>query len=229
MPIPPRAAELPCASLRSSPRREAVNVPKPVYNAAMSRALACCALVLGLVACDGLSEFRTDPGEVFEGRVIGGEGGDDTSFIRSGFPARTTLRLTFDPAKAVPGDGEAEPAGTITTYKCDSDACDEDDRIAGSFREAELEPIPQLSHDALGVYEMPGSSRLRNYIFGARFISGEGLFAVQRHAMVFLSLLENGGIEVRILAPSVLGGPNGSAVIHEAMFGVFALGRRNAS
>jgi len=191
--------------------------------------LACCVLALGLVACDELSEFRTEPGEVFEGRVIGGEGGDDNSFIRMGFPARTTLALTFDPAKAVPGDDEAEPAGTITTYKCDSEPCDADERIAGSFQDAELEPIPQLSHDALGVYEMPGSSRLRNYIFGARFTSGDGLFAVQRHAMVFLSLLENGRIEVRILAPSVLGGPTGDAVIHEAMFGVFTLGRRQTS
>jgi hypothetical protein len=208
-----------------------VNVPKPVYNGAMARAFAwLAALALGLVACDGLSEFRTEPGEVFEGKVIGGEGGDDASFIRSGFPARTTLALTFDPAKAVPGDDEAEPAGTITSYTCRPDgACDEDDRIAGSFLEAELEPIPQLSHDALGVYELPGSSRLRNYIFGARFTSGEGLFAVQRHAMVFLSLLENGRIEVRILAPSVLGGVGGNAVIHEAMFGVFSLGRRRAS
>jgi len=194
-----------------------------------ARRLVCCALVLGLVACDGLSEFRTDPGEVFEGRVIGGEGGDDASFIRSGFPTRTTLALTFDPAKAVPGDEKVEPAGTITTYTCDADPCDDDDRTSGSFLEAELEPIPQLSHDALGVYEMPGNSRLRNYMFGARFTSGEGLFAVQRHAMVFLSLLENGRIEVRILAPSVLGGVNGNTVIHEAMFGVFSLGRRNAS
>lgn len=188
--------------------------------------LACCALCL--VACDGLSEFRTEPGEVFEGGVIGGEGGDD-SFIRSGFPAHTTLALTFDPAKAVPAGDEAQSAGTITTYVCDAAPCDEDERTGGSFVEAELEPIPQLSHDALGVYELPGSSRLRNYMFGARFTSGDGLFAVQRHAMVFLSLLENGRIEVRILAPSVLGGATGNVVIHEAMFGVFSLGRRRAS
>jgi hypothetical protein len=208
-----------------------VNAPKPVYNGAMARtsvSLACSVLALCLVACDELGEFRTEPGEVFEGRVIGGEGGDDASFIRTGFPARTVLALTFDPAKAVPGDEAAEPAGTITSYKCESEPCDEDDRIPGSFEDAELEPIPQLSHDALGVYEMPGSSRLRNYIFGARFTSGEGLFAVPRHAMVFLSLLESGRIEVRILAPSVLGGPTGDAVIHEAMFGVFTLGRRAA-
>ena len=181
-----------------------------------------------LSSCDGLSEFRTEPGEVFEGRVVGGEGGD-SAFIRSGFPAGTMLALTFDPAKAVPAGEEGESAGSITTFTCQDAACGEDDRVGGSFREASLEPIPQLSHDALGVYELPGSNRLRNYMFGARFVSGEGLFAVQRHAMVFVSLLETGRIEVRVIAPSVLGGPSGTAVIHEAMFGVFSLGRRDAS
>lgn len=197
--------------------------------AARSLKLACCALALSLWSCDGLGEFRTEPGEVFEGRVIGGEGGDDAAFIRSGFPAGTTLMLTFDPAKAVPAERDAEPAGTITTFTCESSPCDEDDRIEGSFDEAELEPIPQLSHDALGVYELPGNSRLRNYMFGVRFTSGEGLLTVPRHAMVFLSLLENGRIEVRVIAPSVLGGLDGKAVIHEAMFGVFSLGRRSGS
>lgn len=195
---------------------------------ALQFACSMLALTPVLVACDSLGEFRTEPGEVFEGSVIGAEGGD-SAFIRSGFPAHTRLALTFNPAKAVPASEEAESAGTITTYKCDDTACGEDDRTTGSFTEVDLEPIPQLSHDPLGVYELPGSSRLRNYMFGARFISGEGLLAVPRHAMVFVSLLENGRIEVRIIAPSVLGGFDGKTVIHEAMFGVFSLGRRTAS
>jgi hypothetical protein len=194
----------------------------------LARSLLALAAVFMVSGCDGLSEFRTEPGEVFEGSVIGADGGD-SEFIRSGFPAHTRLALTFDPAKAVPAGEEARSAGTITTYKCKAPSCSEADRTAGSFTEAELEPIPQLSHDALGVYELPGGSRLRNYIFGARFTSGEGLLAVPRHAMVFLSLLENGRIEVRIIAPSVLGGFDGQTVIHEAMFGVFSLGRRSAS
>lgn len=187
--------------------------------------LACSVLALAvlLAACDGLSEFRTEPGEVFEGSVIGADGGD-SAFIRSGFPAHTRLALTFNPAKAVPASEDAEAAGTITTYKCEDPACGEDDRTSGSFTEADLEPIPQLSHDALGVYEMPGNTRLRNYIFGARFSSDDGLFAVQRHAMVFLSLLENGRVEVRLIAPSVLGA-DGTSTEHEALFGVFSLER----
>jgi hypothetical protein len=185
---------------------------------------ACC---LALVACDGLSEFRTGPDEVFQGKVIGDDS-DGESFIRSGFPGGTVLALTFDPANAVPADDDAEPVGTLTTFSCRSSACDEAHREAGAFSEAELEPIPQLSHDALGVYEMPGTSRLRNYIFGARFSSGVGFLAVQRHAMVFLSLLENGRIEVRVIAPSVLAA-DGRSTLHEALFGVFSLARRPES
>jgi len=187
-------------------------------------------IVLLLLApgCDGLSEFRTDPGEVFEGRVIGGEGTEDAIAIRSGFPGDTVLALTFDPKHAVPADDDAvHTVGSISTYTCDDSECDQDSRTRGLFDEAALEPIPQLSHDALGVYEMPGNSRLRNYIFGARFSSGEGLFAVQRHAMVFLSLLENGRIEVRIIAPSVLAA-DGESTLHEALFGVFSLERSAA-
>jgi hypothetical protein len=100
--------------------------------------------------------------------------------------------------------------------------------MRGFFREAELEPIPELSHDVLGRYELPGGSRLRNYVFGARFASGEGIFAVQRHAMVFLSLLENGRVEVRIIAPSVLSA-NGRTEVWPGLFGVFSLARRSAS
>jgi len=181
-----------------------------------------CLLVFVLLAgCDGLGEFRTEPGEVFEGPVVGGVGDEQPTFIRSGFSGFTMLELTFDPANAVPADDSVESVGSLTTFVCDEDGdCDD-----GLFSDAQLEPIPQLSHDALGVYEMPGSSRLRNYIFGARFTSGAGLFEVQRHAMVFLSLLENGRIEVRIIAPSVLAA-DGESTLHEALFGVFSLERK---
>jgi hypothetical protein len=193
---------------------------KPVYNGAMRRWLLGFVFLAG---CDGLGEFRTEPGEVFEGSVIGGVGDEAPTFIRSGFTGDTVLALTFDPANAVPADDSVESVGSLTTYACDEDGdCDD-----GIFSDAQLEPIPQLSHDALGVYEMPGSSRLRNYIFGARFSSGTGFFEVQRHAMVFLSLLENGRIEVRIIAPSVLAA-DGTSTLHEALFGVFSLERRRS-
>jgi hypothetical protein len=186
-------------------------------------------LLLVLAGCDELREFRTDEGEVFHGRVIGSENVDDPSqpsFIRSGLLATTVLDLTFDPARAAPIEGESSSPGSITTYVCDEDgesACPEGARTRGHFDDAALEPIPELSHDALGFYELPGGGRLRSYIFGARFSSGEGLFEVQRHAMVFVSLLESGRVELRIVAPSVLAA-DGSE-LHPALFGVFSLER----
>lgn len=190
------------------------------------------ALPLALIAggCDELGEFRTDQGEVFHGQVIGGENVDDPSqpsFIRSGFLATTVLDLTFDPGRAAPDEGKGVSPGTITTYVCEGDdesACGASDKVRGHFDAAPLERIPELSHDALGFYELPGGGRLRSYLFGARFTSGEGLFAVQRHAMVFLSLLESGRVEVRILAPSVLEA-DGEGELHPALFGVFSLQR----
>jgi hypothetical protein len=204
----------------------------PALRAFFRRA---CALALGLAlaGCDELGEFRTGEGEVFHGRVIGSENIEDPSqpsFIRSGFLATTVLDLTFDPAHAAPVEGESMSPGTITTYVCDADgqsACASDVRSRGHFDRATLEPIPELSHDALGFYELPGGGRLRSYIFGVRFSSGEGLFEIARHAMVFVSLLESGRVELRIVAPSVLGA-DGSE-LHPALFGVFSLERARLS
>jgi hypothetical protein len=195
----------------------------------LGKALRFACLPLALLGCDELREFRTDEGEVFHGRVIGSENVEDPSqpsFIRSGFLATTVLDLTFDPAQASPPEGNGVSPGTITTYVCDDDgqsACAEDERTRGHFVAAALEPIPELSHDALGFYELPGGGRLRSYMFGARFSSGEGLFEVMRHAMVFVSLLESGRVELRIVAPSVLG--SDGSELHPALFGVFSLER----
>jgi hypothetical protein len=184
-------------------------------------------------ACEDLSEFRTDDDHVFGGEVIG-SGDESTSFIRRGFASRTQLELTFDPGQASdvaasdPGTGEASVSpGTIHTYTCPADPtpCAGDDRKPGPLDHAALEPIESLSHDALSRYDFPGGGRLKNYMFGARFESELGADTVQRHAMVFLSLMENGRVEARIIAPSVReSGTKEEA--HPALFGVFMLDRR---
>jgi hypothetical protein len=196
---------------------------------ALGNALRLSGLVFVLLGCDELREFRTGEGEVFHGQVIGSENVDDPSqpsFIRSGFLSTTVLELSFDPAHAAPVEGSSVSPGTITTYVCDDDAqsaCGEGARARGHFDDAVLEPIPELSHDALGFYELPGGGRLRSYIFGVRFSSGEGLFEVQRHAMVFVSLLESGRVELRIIAPSVPAADGSEP--YPALFGVFSLER----
>jgi len=202
-------------------------------------------LVLGLaLGCDDLDKFHTSSSEVFHGVVIGsgdqvmiddGEGseaaptgGSDESFIRQGFESHTELELTFDPELADTylvrdaGAGNTPVPGTLHTYRCsaDQDPCAASNQVQSYFDHAPLEVFATLPHDALSQYSFPGGGRIRNYIFGARFQTA----GTPRHAMVFLSLMENGKIEVRVVAQSLLG-PDGTEV-EPPLFGVFSLERR---
>ena len=189
-------------------------------------------VLLALAGCDELSDFRTDPGEVFHGEVIGSTTDPDApSFIREGFVSHTEMDLTFDPALArSPADDDERArgaAGTLDTYVCppDTDLCPKSQRKPGPFQRAVLESIERLNHDALSQYDFPGGGRLRNYILGAHFESESSSGAVLgRHALVFLSLMENGQVEVRVLAGSVRS-PDGDEEL-PALFGVFVLERR---
>ena len=120
----------------------------------------------------------------------------------------------------------AQGPGTITTFVCQTDArvCPKADRKPGHFQKATLRPIESLAHDVLSQYSFPGGSRLRNYIFGVRFdeqVDGETYF---RNAMVFLSLMESGRIEVLVLSPALLDA-DGATEISSPLFGVFKLER----
>ena len=172
-------------------------------------------LVLG---CDSLSEFDASDGEIYTGNIAGVNdptncpGGIDCSFIRRGFPYGTTLDLQFDPY------GVDDNPGTITTRGEDCDA---------TFDNTPLLPIPPLAHDQLGLYEFPGSGRLRNYMFVARPETGP---LAGRDAMVFLSLIRGGSIEVRVVAGPdlVICDPSDCAELDAGQcdfFGFFSLGR----
>lgn len=156
------------------------------------------------LGCDDLHKFRIGADEVFSGPVVGSdspEAGVETTgcdFVLCGFPERTSLSLSdFDPEVA----GGAMTRGQITTS---------DD----TFVNAQLVQIPGLEHDALSQYTFPGGGRVRNYMLGARF--GD---AGARYAMVFVSLMEDGRIELRVHAPSTQAGGE------DALFGVFRLCR----
>jgi hypothetical protein len=184
-------------------------------------ALVIVLLVLGL-GCDELDEFKTKSDEVFHGEVIGSDRDGGPSFIRSGFAARTLMDLTFDPARA--SAAESRSAGTIDTYHCSSEAerCPAADREQGHFAAAALDPIENLAHDSLSQYDFPGGGRLRNYILGSRFTTPEDPDARVRDALVFISLMENGRVEVRALAQSMAG----AEAEFPPLFGVFELERR---
>lgn len=202
-----------------------------------SCAVACVLWCAVLAACDDLGEFETSGNDVFRGEVVGSDSEQgDASFIRQGFTSHTQMELTFDPGRAtltVPRDGgeqtAAEGPGTLSTFVCPGGArrCKKRERIGGPFDGAQLLPIDSLAHDSLSEYTFPGGGRIRNYIFGARFATGTGASPVPRHAMVFVSLMESGQIEVRVIAPSVLAA-DGQSEILSALFGVFVLGRHEA-
>ncbi len=137
-------------------------------------------LALALPGCETLDRFRTDDHAVFHGRVTG----DTTdSFIRRGFAAGTTIDLEFDPTLA-----HGPAAGTITTASPDGVA---------HFDHTELRVIESLEHDLLSQYDFPGAGRIRNFVYDARPEAGP---LAGRDAMVFLSLMEDGSIEVRVMA-----------------------------
>jgi len=161
----------------------------------MSRFLLAVAALGAVAACSDLSEFEG----TFEGQVIGGEG--DDSFIRRGFAPDTTLTLTFDPDAASRGEGSP---GSLTTGD-------------GRFTDTPLAIIEPLQSDQLGQYDFPGGGRLRNHIFHARSL-GAGPDAPARDALVFVSLMDRGRIEVRIIA-----GPGGEA---GDLYGFWALRQR---
>jgi len=145
------------------------------------RSLALSVVVLVLASgCETLDRFRTDEHAVFHGTVTG-----DTadSFIRRGFPPDTTLDLEFDPTMA-----QGPSAGTITTSAPDGTVY---------FDHTALRVIESLEHDLLSQYDFPGAGRIRNYAYVARPDTG---VLAGRDVMVFLSLMQDGTVEVRVIA-----------------------------
>lgn len=132
--------------------------------------------------CESLDRFQTSDHAVFHGTVTG-----DTadSFIRRGFSPGTTLDLEFDPAMA-----QGPSAGTLTTLAPDGSVL---------FDHTELRVIESLEHDLLSQYEFPGAGRVRNYVYDARPDVGP---LAGRDAMVFVSLMDDGSIELRVIAGS---------------------------
>lgn len=175
-------------------------------------------VLIATVGCDSLSEFSTGDGEIYRGSIAGVNDptncpdGIDCSFIRRGFPYGTTLDLRFDPY------GVSDSPGTISTRG---------ENCGATFDNTPLLPIPPLAHDELGLYEFPGGGRLRNYMFVARPETGP---LAGRDAMVFLSLIRGGSIEVRVVAGPglVICDPSDCARLDAGecdFFGFFSLGR----
>jgi hypothetical protein len=179
--------------------------------------------------CNDLAEFRTGPGVAYVGEIDGSDSAQSKpSFIREGFASHTQMSLTFDPEVAAlyvadaGAHGLASP-GTVDTYVCRTvDArCNDRDRPPAEFERAPLELIPKLTHDALSQYDFPGGGRLRNYMFFARTRASDDM--PSRAATVFISLMDDGRVEARVIAPSVVS--DAGETLAPALFGVFVLER----
>jgi len=186
----------------------------------LRRMRRCCwiSILLAVLGCNTLGEFSTGEDAVYRGDILGVNDplncpdGIDCSFIRRGFPSGVTLDLTFEP------DEQYVAPGTISTS---GEPC------GPTFSDTPLLSIPPLSHDQLGQYEFPGGGRIRNYMFVVRPESGP---LAGRDGMVFLSLLRNGNVEVRVVAGPglVICDPSDCEEINSGecdYFGVFSLDR----
>lgn len=153
--------------------------------------------------CDTLADFSGD----YEGTIVGSDGNDcdpsvtPCSFIRRGFPEGTTLSLTgFDPSVI---EGEV---GRLSTQG------------ASTFEDLPLRTIAPLQHDLLSRYELPGSARVKNFIYVARPTHGS---LAGRRPLVFISLMDKDRMEVRVVS----GEGEESEGDH---FGLFLMERTNA-
>lgn len=189
-------------------------------SAAVAVALAC----VQLAGCNDLDEFQTGTESLFSGEVIGSDSERDMdSFIRTGFASHTRMQLTFNPYASGATEGPALP-GRVHTFVCPSEQpdCTAEQGEVGPFDHARLQTIESLAHDSLAEYTFPGGGRLRNYIYNVPFQSELEGELLQRNAMLFISLMDNGKIEVRAIAPSVPGTGGGEDLM-PALFGVFVL------
>jgi hypothetical protein len=154
------------------------------------RAGGLCLLVfLASPACRDLTRFSTTSADRFEGNVIASD------FVRAGVDDSTRLCLALDT------DHLQDTPGTLST----SD---------GRLRDAPLRPIPQLWHDALSTFDF-GAGRVKNLIYVA---APNGDAGETNDVLVFVSLMDSGSIEVRLLR---------GAPPTPALFAVFTLDRQS--
>jgi len=162
-------------------------------------------LLLGAIlpfafACRDVSRFSST-GDHYEGDIVKG------SFVRAGLAEDAKLCLVLDAEHLQDGPG------SITS----SD---------GRFRATPLRPIPQVWHDPLSTLSF-GEGRRQNLLYVATPIADAGEAGGGPDIMVVLSLMNEGGVEIRLMrgAPQTDSGVPTSTTT-PPLFGVFTLDRR---
>jgi hypothetical protein len=169
--------------------------------------VAMAAVLATSIGCKAVSRFSSKDGDHFEGDVVKG------SFVRAGVADDAKMCLLLDAAHL------QDAPGTFST----SD---------GRFKNAPLRPIPQIWHDPLSTMTF-GEGRSQNLVYVASpspVADGGATSGDAQDVMVFLSLMDQGGLEVRLLrgAPVADSGTSMPAVA-SPMFGVFTLDRRDGA
>jgi hypothetical protein len=158
-------------------------------------------LVASAIGCRDVTRYSTR-GDHYEGDVVKG------SFVRAGLVEDAKMCVTLD------AEHLQDRPGTLTT----SD---------GRFRATPLRPIPQLWHDPLSSLAF-GDGRRQNFIYAATPATPASPAGDVQDVMIVLSLMDEGGIEVRLLR----GAPGEDASAPSAsppLFGIFTLDRREGS
>lgn len=125
-----------------------------------------------LASCRELDQFTTN-GDHFEGTIVAAD------FVRTGIAPGTTMCLSFDAAQI-----QASP-GSLST----SD---------GTFQQAPMRPLPQLQNDPLSLYTF-GEGRIKNLVYAAHASVADGGAGVVPDPLLFVSLLQNDDIELRVV------------------------------
>jgi hypothetical protein len=159
------------------------------------------ALLFGATAlgCRDLSSFTTGPNDSFDGLVVEGD------FVRTGVDSGTRLCLTLDT------DHLQDAPGVLST----SD---------GRFHAVAMRPIPKIWHDPLSTLSF-GEGRLKNLIYVS---TSSTAFPDGRRDDVFVvvSLMESGGVEVRLLRGAPAFVTDGGPPAPSSIFAVFQLARQ---
>ncbi|HEX3770691.1 MAG TPA: hypothetical protein VHV30_07505 [Polyangiaceae bacterium] len=127
----------------------------------------------------------------------------NASFVLAGVGSTTNLCLTLDT------DHLQDSPGTIST----------DD---GTFKKTPMRSIPQIWHDPLSTLSF-GDGRIKNLVYVSTSTSGSDVFVV-------VSLMQSGGIEVRLLrgAPRLTSAGD-AAPAESNLFAVFSLQRQEGA
>ncbi|MEA2746022.1 MAG: hypothetical protein QOI41_165 [Myxococcales bacterium] len=173
-----------------------------LFATATTALLAVLPTVMG---CRDVSRYSSKDGDHFEGDVVKG------SFVRAGVAEDAKMCLVLDAGHLQDGPG------TFST----SD---------GRFKDARIRPIPQIWHDPLSTLTF-GEGRSQNLVYVASPSPSTTATASDlQDVMVFLSLMDNGALEVRLVrgAPvSDAGTP--APAIASPLFGVFTLDRHDGA